>query len=82
MSYFPTCTLSYLALVDELLDFAPSQLIACNGHKMIFNALRREAPRYHDAFAVRGFGYYGGRYFHDVDHAFTCSQFLTDHYRD
>ena len=29
-----------------------------------------------------GFGYYEKRYFEDVDHAFTCSQFLTDLYRD
>jgi len=34
------------------------------------------------AFAVRGFGYYDTRYFANVDHAFTCSQFLTDVYRD
>ena len=31
---------------------------------------------------MRGFGYYEPRYFDDVDHAFTCSQFLTDHYRE
>jgi hypothetical protein len=29
-----------------------------------------------------GYGYYEPRYFADVDHAFTCSQFLTDLYRD
>ena len=34
------------------------------------------------AFAVRGFGYDKARYFRDVDHAFTCSQFLTDVYRE
>jgi glycosyltransferase involved in cell wall biosynthesis len=34
------------------------------------------------AFAVRGYGYYDPRYFADVNHAFTCSQFLTDLYRD
>ncbi len=34
------------------------------------------------AFAVRGFGYYEARYFADVDHAFTCSQYLTDLYRE
>ena len=33
------------------------------------------------AFAVRGFGYYDVRYFEDVDCVFTCSQFLTDVYR-
>src|SRR6185369_8635303 len=34
------------------------------------------------AFAVRGYGYYDPRYFADVNYAFTCSQFLTDLYRD
>jgi PAS domain S-box-containing protein len=74
----------YLALLNRLLDeFAPDQLIACNGHPMIFEAMARARNRgITTAFAVRGFGYYEPRYFDDVDHAFTCSQFLTDHYRD
>lgn len=74
----------YLALVDTLLDdFAPDQLIACNGHPMILEAMARARKRnITTAFAVRGFGYYEARYFEDVDHAFTCSQFLTDLYRD
>jgi len=74
----------YLALLNGLLDdFAPDQLIACNGHPMILESMARaRAKRITTAFAVRGFGYYEPRYFDDVDHAFTCSQFLTDHYRD
>ena len=74
----------YLALLNKLLDdFAPDQLIACNGHPMILEAMARARTRgITTAFAVRGFGYYEARYFDDVDHAFTCSQFLTDHYRD
>ena len=74
----------YLALLDELLDdFAPEQLIACNGHPMILEAMARARKRgITTAFAVRGFGYYTAQYFKDVDHAFTCSQFLTEHYRD
>src|SRR5207245_10680652 len=74
----------YLALFDKLLeDFAPDQLIACNGHPMILEAMARARTRgITTAFAVRGFGYYEARYFEDVDHAFTCSQFLTDVYRD
>jgi glycosyltransferase involved in cell wall biosynthesis len=74
----------YLALLNGLLDdFAPDQLIACNGHPMIFEAMVRARSReITTAFAVRGFGYYEARHFADVDHAFTCSQFLTDHYRD
>jgi len=74
----------YLALVDNLMDeFAPDQLIACNGHPMIFEAMARARARgVTTAYAVRGFGYYEPRYFDDVDHAFTCSQFLTDHYFD
>ena len=74
----------YGALLDELFaDFAPDQLIACNGHPMILEALARARNRgITTAFAIRGFGYYEARYFQDVDHAFTCSQFLTDLYRD
>jgi glycosyltransferase involved in cell wall biosynthesis len=74
----------YLRLLDELLeDFAPDQVIACNGHPMILEAMARARRRgITTAFAVRGFGYYDVRYFADVDHAFTCSQFLTDHYRE
>jgi len=74
----------YLTMLDGLLDeFAPSHLIACNGHPMIFEAMARaRARRITTAFAVRGFGYYEPRYFEHVDHVFTCSQFLTDHYSD
>ena len=40
----------YLALLDGLLDdFAPDQLIACNGHPMIFEAMARARnARHHD----------------------------------
>ena len=50
----------YLALLDKLLeDFAPDQLIACNGHPMILEAMARARKRgITTAFAVRGFGYY------------------------
>ncbi len=74
----------FLALLDGLLDeFAPDQLIACNGHPMIFEAMARARRRgITTAFAVRGFGYYERRYFEHVDHAFTCSEFLTGVYRD
>jgi hypothetical protein len=74
----------YLTLVDDLLaETAPDVLIACNGHPMIFEAMARARRRgVTTAFAVRGFGYYDARYFADVDHAFTCSQFLTDLYRE
>ncbi len=74
----------YLALLEAMLDdFAPDQLIACNGHPMIFTAMAEARRRgITTAFAVRGFGYYDPRHFEHVDHAFTCSQFLTDVYRD
>jgi glycosyltransferase involved in cell wall biosynthesis len=74
----------YLSLFDGLVgEFAPGRLIACNGHPMIFEAMARARARgLITAFAVRGFGYYDARYFANVDHAFTCSQFLTDVYRD
>ena len=74
----------YLRLVDASLDdFKPDQLIACNGHAMIFEAMARARARgVTTAFAVRGFGYYDPRCFEHVDHAFTCSEFLTGVYRD
>jgi len=74
----------YLREYDRLLgDMAPDALIACNGHPMIFEAMERARRRgITTAFAVRGFGYYDPRYFAHVDHAFTCSRFLTDHYRE
>ncbi|MGH9372871.1 MAG: glycosyltransferase family 4 protein [Vicinamibacterales bacterium] len=74
----------FLALVDHLLnDFAPDVLIACNGHPMILDAMTHARNRgVTTAFAVRGFGYYEPKYFKDVDHAFTCSQYLTDVYRE
>jgi glycosyltransferase involved in cell wall biosynthesis len=74
----------YLALLDSLIEsVAPDQLIACNAHPMIFQAMARARARgVTTAYAVRGFGYYDARYFKDVDHAFTCSQFLTDVYAD
>jgi glycosyltransferase involved in cell wall biosynthesis len=73
----------YLAVFETLMNgFQPDQVIACNGHPMIFKAMARaRRRRVTTAFAVRGFGYYAARYFKDVDHAFTCSQFLTDVYR-
>ena len=73
----------YLTLFDRLLDqFQPDQLIACNGHPMIFEAMKRARGRgITTAFAVRGFGYNEPRHFADVDHAFTCSRYLTDVYR-
>lgn len=74
----------YLALFESVMnEFKPDQVIACNGHPMIFKAMARARKRgVTTAFAVRGFGYYATRYFNDVNHAFTCSQFLTDVYRE
>jgi glycosyltransferase involved in cell wall biosynthesis len=74
----------FLALFSGLLDqFAPDVLIAANGHAMIFEAMRVARRRgVTTAFAVRGYGYYERSYFASVNHAFTCSQFLTGVYRD
>jgi glycosyltransferase involved in cell wall biosynthesis len=74
----------FLTVLDATLEeFVPDQLIACNGHPMIFEAMARARKRgITTAFAVRGFGYYQPKYFEHVDHAFTCSRFLTDLYRD
>jgi len=74
----------YLELLDQLLrEFAPDQLIACNGHPMIRLALAKaREDGVTTVFTVRGFGYYERRYFEHVDHVFTCSQYLTDLYRE
>lgn len=60
----------------------PDLLMALNGHRMIFEALalarHRRIPT---AYAVRGYGYENPHYFKHVDHAFTCSPFLSEHYR-
>jgi hypothetical protein len=74
----------YEAVFERLLDeFAPDQLIACNAHPMIQAIMAKARARgVTTAYAVRGFGYYEARYFEHVDHAFTCSRFLTDLYRD
>ena len=79
----PEETRRFLELFEERLrTFAPDQVIASNGHPMIQAAMARA----HDlgittAFAVRGFGYYHRDYFAHVDHAFTCSDYLTEAYR-
>lgn len=75
--------LQFEAEFTRLLDrFRPDQLIACNAHPMIRTALSLARSRgVTTAFAVRGFGYYDPMYFADVNHAFTCSQFLTDVYK-
>jgi Glycosyl transferases group 1 len=70
------------ALVHLFDTFRPDQLIACNAHPMIADAMAAARRRgITTAFAVRGFGYDDPRDFAHVDHAFTCSQFLTDRYR-
>jgi glycosyltransferase involved in cell wall biosynthesis len=76
-------TAEFLASFEQILEeFMPDQLIACNGHPMIFESMARARARgITTAFAVRGFGYDEPRYFADVDHVFTCSQFLSDVYR-
>jgi hypothetical protein len=74
----------FQTVFEQLLDdFAPDQLIACNAHPMIGAALAAARKRgVTTAFAVRGLGYYEARYFEHVNHAFTCSQFVTDVYRE
>ncbi len=79
----PSESRQYLDLVDNLLSaFSPDQVIACNAHPMIGAAMARaRALGMTTAFAVRGYGYYNRRYFEHVDHAFTCSEYLTEVYR-
>ncbi|HWN84449.1 MAG TPA: glycosyltransferase [Vicinamibacterales bacterium] len=77
----PAESQQYLELVADLLDgFAPDQVIACNAHPMIQVALQGARARgLTTAFALRSYGY-GRPYFEHVDHAFTCSAFLTTSY--
>jgi glycosyltransferase involved in cell wall biosynthesis len=74
----------YVETLERLLnDIAPDCMIACNGHPMIFESMARARRRGTvTAFAVRGFGYEDRACFQDVDYAFTCSQYLTDLYRE
>ena len=74
----------YGSICSRLMEeFAPTHLIACNAHPMIRSAMSHARARgITTAFAVRGFGYDEPEYFEHVDHAFTCSEFLTGVYRD
>jgi glycosyltransferase involved in cell wall biosynthesis len=74
----------YVETLERLLnDFAPDCVVACNGHPMIFESMAQARRRGTiTAFAVRGFGYDDPASFRDVDYAFTCSQYLTDVYRE
>jgi len=76
-------TRQFEGLGRQLLDeFKPDQLIACNSHPMIQTAMAEARKRgVTTVFALRGLGYYDARFFEDVDHVLTCSQFLTDLYR-
>ncbi|MFO0964177.1 MAG: glycosyltransferase family 4 protein [Gemmataceae bacterium] len=73
----------FSAEVAQTLDaLHPDRLIACNAHPMIRRGLELARQRaIATVFAVRGYGYYDRRYFAAVDHAFTCSAFLSEHYR-
>ena len=73
----------YLKLFGKLCDeFQPDQLIAANGHPMIRAALAEARRRgITTVFAVRGYGYDRAELFADVDHVFTCSEFLSRHLR-
>ena len=74
----------YQKLLEQLLDeVAADQLIACDGHPMIQRALAMARERgVTTVFTIRSFGYYERHYFEHVDHVFTCSQYLTDLYRE
>lgn len=74
----------YADAVAQLLDeFRPDLLIACNGHPMIGAAMQVARRRgVVTTFTLRSFGYDSRSYFEHADHVFTCSQFLTDHYRE
>lgn len=71
----------YLKLFGKLCDdLQPDQLIAANGHPMIRAALAETRRRgVTTVFAVRGYGYDRPELFSDVEHVFTCSEFLSRH---
>lgn len=67
--------------IDLLAVFEPDVLIACNGHPMIRTVLAGAKHRgVRTLFALRGYGYTAA-HLTDVDAAFTCSLFLSAHYR-
>lgn len=70
----------YQELAEELLrEFAPDQLIACNGETIILRALAAARSRgIATTFSLRNYGYYDPRYFEAVDHVFTTCQSVTD----
>jgi glycosyltransferase involved in cell wall biosynthesis len=76
----PSEATQYLALVERRLDdFAPDQMIACNSHPMIGEAMAMaRARRVTTVFTLRGLGYYDRRYFDHADHVFTTSRHVSD----
>jgi hypothetical protein len=77
-------TRQYVALVERLLDeFAPDQVIACNAHPMIREAMAMARARgVTTVFTLRGVGYDDRRYFDHVDHVFTTSRYVSDVHRE
>jgi glycosyltransferase involved in cell wall biosynthesis len=73
-------TSQYVAVFERLLDeFTPDQVIACNAHPMIGEALAMARARgITTVFTIRAEGYYEPRYFEHVDHVFTACEYLTD----
>lgn len=76
-------TAQYLRYYHQLIErHRPDLLVALNGHPMIFRALAEARERrIPTAYALRGYGYEDRAYFRHVDHVFTCSPFLSQHYR-
>jgi glycosyltransferase involved in cell wall biosynthesis len=72
----------YLRLFSKLCDdFQPDQVIAANGHPMIWASLAAARGQgVTNVFAVRGFGYDRAEMFRDVHHVFTCSKFLSQRF--
>ncbi len=73
-------TAQYNELMAQLLsDFAPDQVVACNSHPMVLEALGAARRRgVTTVFSLRALGYYDRRYFESVDHVFANSKFLSD----
>ena len=73
----------YLVLLDEMFEnFAPDLLLTYGSHPVVREALHRGRRRgVMTVFTLRNHGFDDRQWFHDVDHVFTTSPYLSDVYR-
>jgi glycosyltransferase involved in cell wall biosynthesis len=73
----------FLFLLDQMLkEFQPDLLLTYGPHPVLGESLRRARARgITTVFSLRNHGYEDRRYYENVDHVFTTSQYLSDLYR-